>query len=283
MQLAVIDSMGAGVRVRRSLEQEGDELANTIWGKLNQPDRDSFLKSAHELDDAGISLIAVIDNEYPSALLDLPSAPPFLFVKGNAELLRTPGIGMCGSRHVSDRGIGAAQTCGGEVARLGMPVVSGYAQGVDATTHLAALAAKGTTVIVLAEGIRRFRIKQAFRGQLDFDRTVVISQFAPDQRWSVGGAMTRNGVIAALSQALVVIEAGPTGGTLNAGRQALGINRPVLTLEFSDSTPEGNRILLREGAVGVHTPRELTALLPRVERLSGPVQPAQIGLFDTPE
>jgi DNA processing protein len=48
----------------------------------------------------------------------------------------------------------------------------------------------------------------------------VVSQFSPTQPWTTGGAMTRNSVVIGLGLALVVVEAGETGGTLAAGKRA---------------------------------------------------------------
>jgi DNA processing protein len=72
--------------------------------------------------------------------------------------------------------------------------------------------------------------------------------------------MTRNNVIIGLSMAVVVVEAGETGGTLAAGTQALRLGRRVLALEFS-STPVGNKRLLSDGAVSVRGRTELNEFM----------------------
>jgi DNA processing protein len=59
--------------------------------------------------------------------------------------------------------------------------------------------------------------------------------------------MTRNQVIVGLSRALVVVEAGPTGGTLRAGELAIQAERPLLVLGFAGGDPEGNTKLLAAG------------------------------------
>ena len=153
-----------------------------------------------------------------------------------------------------------------EVARHGLCVVSGYARGVDTETHLGALKAGGSTTVVLAEGILHFRPKRVFR-DLNFssDRLTVVSQFAPWQRWHVGAAMTRNATIASLGRALVVVEAGETGGTLNAARQALAMRRPVLALEFGTRmTPPGNLTLFEEGAIPIRNRNQLIRVLKHI-------------------
>ena len=217
------------------------------------------------------------DERYPARLRELSSPPPFLFVSGNLDLLRERGVGMCGSRSASMRGLEYARIFGREVAARGLHVISGYARGVDIETHLGALEAGGSTVIVLAEGILHFRVRRDF-GAVPFDlgRVLVVSQFAPSQPWNAGAAMTRNGVIAALSDALLVIEAGGKGGTLNAGEQALSLDRPVYAIDYKDDPPEGNRILLQKGAKPLRSPKELTAMLDGLP--AGVVQSPQLDL-----
>lgn len=142
-----------------------------------------------------------------------------------------------------------------------MSLVSGYARGVDMVTHVGALAEGGTTVIVLPEGIERFRVRHGeFAEVWDPSRAVVVSQFSPNQPWNAGAAMARNAVISGLSRALVVIEAGDTGGTLAAGLHALERGQPVLVLHL-DGEPAGNRILMGKGAIPVRNRQELAARL----------------------
>src|SRR5262249_15423980 len=128
-------------------------------------------------------------------------------------------------------------------------VVSGHAQGVDETAHRAALAAGGQTVLVLPEGILRFRARASLAGYLSDDNAVVISEFPPKLPWSVGNAMQRNRTICGLVHALIVIEAGTSGGTWEAGQSALELGVPLLVLDFPNPAPSGlgNPLLLRQG------------------------------------
>jgi DNA processing protein len=215
-------------------------------------------------------LVNGLSDGYPTPLTDLPTPPAILFHLGNVELLKTSAVGMCGSRSVSPAGIEAARSCGLAVAGEGLTIVSGYAAGVDTETHLAALDSGGSTIIVLAEGITHFRTKAAFKERMDPSRVLVLSQFPPRRTWDVGAAMTRNGIIAALGRALVVIEAGETGGTLDAGMQALAIGRPVLALRYeSGPTPAGNRMLIEAGARPVSSAGDLKRVIAALKDPTG--------------
>jgi DNA processing protein len=199
---------------------------------------------------------------YPEGLRPQHGAPPVLFTWGGRGLLARPAVGMCGSRDASPRGLEAAAACGEEVASAGFAVVSGYARGVDTETHLAALRAGGVTVIVLAEGVLHFKPKRVFKGlPFDEEHVLAVSQFSPTQAWTSWAAMTRNKVIVAASQALVVIEARDRGGTLDAGIQALRVGRPLLVLDFGTDAPAGNRRLLDQGGIAVRTRSELRTRL----------------------
>lgn len=217
---------------------------------------------AEDLASRGFDVLVHGEMPYPASLDDLRNPPPFLFFAGALELLDRDGVGMCGSRRASEAGLRAARACGLAVSHAGLVVISGNAKGVDAEAHAAALDAGGATILVLAEGPLQYRPKRSVAARSDENQMLVLTQFAPRLPWHVGNAMARNGVIAALGEALVVIEAGEQGGTLDAGLQGLRIGRPVVALEFeSAATPPGNAILHSKGAIAVRRPGELTAVL----------------------
>lgn len=252
-------------RVTRELLSAEPRVRHSHLDSLDDDSRKAVSELAERLRDDRTKILLAEDAQWPRQVNALPAAPAYLFARGNQELLRAPAVGMCGSRHATERGLDAARMCGKTVAARGWHVVSGYAKGVDTETHLAALSGGGNTVIVLAEGILHFRRKRAFDGLPFNSKTVlVLSQFPPTQRWTAGAAMTRNGLIVTLGGSLVVIEAGETGGTLNAGRQALKLGRPVFALEFSDGPRKGNQALIHDGAQALRTPRQLCAALDEV-------------------
>lgn len=271
LALTAFEVLKTPARITNALLRDGRSALYDLVPQLDSLDTSSVVAKAGEMWLDGIRVVLFGDEDYPASLVvrGKPLAP-ILFYKGRAELFYRPSVGMCGSRNVSDLGLQAATTCGNEVSRHGLTVVSGYAKGVDSATHLAALRADGSTVIVLAEGFDHFRIKKDFQRDLDFDRTLVVSQFPPSQPWKGFGAMARNSIIFGLSKSLVVIEAGERGGTLAAGEGAMKIGRPVLVLDFGDSTPAGNLKLLMAGAKPVRSPQELSSVL---ERIPTPTQP----------
>lgn len=188
---------------------------------------------------------------YPSRVVSLlgNKAPEYLYCLGNLDLLCKPSVGFCGSRKVSERGLAVAVDCANQLAPQGYVVVSGYAAGVDMAAHVTALEKGGGTIIVLPEGINHFRVKKEIRSVWDWERVLVISPFTPEAIWRPYRAMERNGLIIALSRAMVVIEAGAKGGTLNAGVNSLKLGVPLYVVEYGDmrESAQGNKELLLSG------------------------------------
>lgn len=261
IELALLASRAAGgPRAAAKLLLAGGRGALT--GRIESLDR-AVVKEARgqasALAAGGVHATLCDEPCYPEQLRHAPGAPAALFHQGDVRLLQRPAISICGSRRASAAGLRAAEACGLAATEHGLLLVSGYARGVDSSAHLGALRS-GATAMVLAEGIGGFRLRPEFRDAPP-ERILALSQFPPHQRWTVGGAMARNSVIVGLGRALVVIEAGHTGGTLAAGRAALGARRPVLVLTTGAEATAGSQLLIDGGAIPIGSRRELAAVL----------------------
>jgi DNA processing protein len=254
-----------------------EELASRV-AELEDAVAERVNREAADLEQQGVSVMLLGEDRYPQRLARLPSPPPILYYRGNIGLLEEPAVGMCGSRDASPEGLEAARFAGVTVARSGLTVISGNARGVDTETHLAAIREGGNTIIVLAEGIEGFSLKRAMRDAgADWDRMLVLSQFPARQRWTVHGAMIRNAIIAGLGVALVVIEAGERGGTLDAGLKGIELRRPVLALDYQSGSPPGNTILFSKGAIRVASTGDLRRAIHDVEEA---VETGQLELWE---
>ena len=221
--------------------------------KIRAEDSDKAYTEYEQLKTQGVEFIYPRHPDFPPHLLEIA---PMLFIKGQRKLLNSDGVAIVGSRNVSDTGIRAARKLAAELANAGLNVVSGYAKGVDAEAHLGALAAEGTTTMVLPYGIKELRQKSAFKA-FDWQRDVLaVSQFDPDVKWLARNAMARNKLVSALSKVVVVIESGPErdaqgkmSGTFNTAQTALSMNLPLFVLdpECFDSPPKGNVDLIDLG------------------------------------
>ena len=149
----------------------------------------------------------------------------------DAQLI--PGLALSGSRAAGEQGLAMARAMGRLASELELPLVSGYAKGVDLAGHVACVAAGGATIAVLAEGIDRFRPRRELLEAVEswddiWDRLTVVSQFESNARWTVWRAMARNATICELGRVLVAIDPGEKGGTLDAVKKALKRDMPVV-------------------------------------------------------
>jgi DNA processing protein len=216
---------------------------------------------------------------YPRALM---RSHGVIYTKGNVKLLNVSGVGFCGSRSASPKGLLTARDSAEQLARMGFSIISGNAAGVDLEAHRAALACGGSTVMVLPEGIDRFRIRNELKEVWDWSRVLVLSSYEPSASWQAYRAMQRNELIIALSGAMVVIEAGSTGGTLNAGMTSLKRGKPLFVAEYEQMTDvaSGNVLLLDRGAIPLA--RSLKTGRAAVERIREAVNGADLAAHSRP-
>lgn len=204
--------------------------------------------------------VQIHTDKYPEQLARVMGrkAPRQLHYRGNLDLISRKAVGVSGSRRVSEAGRHYAGAYAAELACGGWTIVSGYATGVDMASHHAALAAGGTTVIVLPEGIGQWRLKPELEAVWDWNRALVVSQFEPTDPFRAYQAIKRNAVIAALSRAVLVVEAGEKGGTLNTGLTALELGVPIYVPSYTGlpQTATGNQQLVARGARQLHTDRD---------------------------
>ena len=257
-------------RSQSDLSIQFPELSKILNGKIRAEDSDKAYMEYEQLKTQGIEFIYPRHPDFPPHLLEIA---PMLFIKGQRKLLTSDGVAIVGSRNVSDTGIRVARELAAELANAGLNVVSGYAKGVDSEAHVGALAAEGTTTMVLPYGIKELRQKSAFR-EFDWQRDVLaVSQFDPDVKWLARNAMARNELVCALSKAIVVIESGPEkdsqgkmSGTFNTAQTALSMNLPLFVLDprYFDNPPKGNADLIDLGGEGFDPADGAEAIVKRI-------------------
>jgi len=233
------------IHVLKSLLKTTEEI---VFSKNNEIDHEEW----SQLEKMGVQVLSYWDSEYPERIRKIcgEKAPPLLFVQGSLEIINKPSVGFCGSRKASGKGLETARDCSQQLSQKGVNIVSGYAAGIDFETHRTALESGGVTTIVLVEGIFHFRIKKILEDIWDWSRILVISEFSPKMTWNTGNAMRRNSTICGLSDAMILIEASRTGGSISAGKTCLELKIPLFAPVY-EGMPEkakGNQDLLKVGA-----------------------------------
>jgi DNA processing protein len=202
---------------------------------------------------------------YPEQLLESPNPPELLYGIGDPKALAR-GLAVIGSRRATPYGRAAARIFAGWAASVGIVITSGGAVGCDQAAHRAALEAGGLTVVVLGcgadvdypQGASSLLAKVRLG-----DCGCVVSEQpwgTPPLRWAFA---RRNRIIAALSQAVLVVEAALPSGTFSTADFADAASRDVLVVPGSIFSPEsrGCNRLLRQGAIPITDVSELAAAL----------------------
>src|ERR1035438_5882376 len=264
--MTLLDAPGVGpARVRKILKRWGGRperllMDNSLLSESLTPSQMAALPESRErvkrhwdeLEKKKVHVLSIVDPEYPESLRRSlgENAPVLLLCMGNLDLLKRKSVGFCGSREASEKGISTARNSAVLLASDGINIVSGFAAGVDMNAHHGALSTGGTTTVVLAEGVLRFRVKKEIRDVWDESRTLVVSEFGPNLPWSVSHAMQRNNTICGLSRSMILIEARTTGGSIQAGRDCLKLGLPLFAAvyEGSPESATGNEELLQRGA-----------------------------------
>ncbi len=171
------------------------------------------------------------DAEWPAQLNDLDIAAPVgLWVSGigNLKELSARSLAVVGARASTSYGERIASDIASACAGRHVAVVSGGAYGIDAASHRGALAAHGSTLAVLACGVD-VAYPAAHKALLDRikESGLVISEAAPGAGPLKHRFLTRNRLIAGLSQATVIVEAALRSGALSTTNWAGALGRKV--------------------------------------------------------
>jgi DNA processing protein len=191
------------------------------------------------------------DARYPSRLAEVPDAPATLHVHGALVDADALAVALVGSRRATPYGLEVAETLAADLAARGVTIVSGLARGIDAAAHRGALRVGGRTLAVLGSGIDVIYPPENRRLAAEIvERGALLSQFAPGTPPLPQNFPTRNQVIAALSLAVVVVEAAEKSGSLITARLAAELGREVLAVPGRITAPEsrGANRLIQDGA-----------------------------------
>ncbi len=225
---------------------------DTVIKEILRADGDQGM--AQELQRAekrGVRMITLLDLDYPELLKTIADPPPVLYIKGTLIQEDIAAVAVVGTRAASPYGASAARSLSGDLARSGITVVSGLAEGIDGIGHEGALEAGGRTIAVLGHGLHYLYPPQhrKLAGQVAGSGCLV-SEFPMEVGPRQENFPRRNRLIAGLSLGVIVVEAPLRSGALITAREALEQGREVFAVPGPISSPrsKGCHQLLKEGA-----------------------------------
>jgi len=223
----------------------------------------------------GVATLDLADEHYPAWLRTIPDPPPVLYCDGSLEPGDRQAVAIVGSRQATPYGLRVTDALARELSALGFTIVSGFARGIDAAAHRAALASGGRTVAVLGCGLdvdypsghASLRAEIAGSG-------AVLTEFAPGTAPFATNFPRRNRIISGLALGVVVVEAAEDSGSLITARLALEQGREVFAVPgpIDAPTSRGPHGLLKQGAKLVETVNDIVEeLLPQLETVRTPL------------
>ncbi|WP_085830347.1 DNA-processing protein DprA [Collinsella vaginalis] len=229
--------------------------------------------------------LAIDDERYPASVRELPDAPPVLYVRGDPAMLSRPSLSIVGARSATPYGTAVAEMGARIAAQSGLVVVSGGARGCDQAAGAAALDAGGVHVVVLGCGADivypRSSAPLIERALAGGGAVVSLDPWGMEpRRWAFP---RRNRVIAALSAALLVTEAGLPSGTFSTAECAVELGRELLAIPGSilSAGSRGSNHLIASGATCIADEEELEMAISRIYgllRFSRPEAPGTPGV-----
>ncbi len=249
---AILSSLGS-CRSASAL-RDHPRLTDAERGRLREADLDALRRSR------ALGVQPISYSVFPPSLREASDAPSAIFAWGLESALHAPTVAIVGTRGASAYGRAAATKFAEALARSGVTVVSGGALGIDTAAHRGALQVGGQTVAVLAGGVDKV-YPAINRGLFDQIRSsgCLVSQFAVGAKPNSYKFLARNGLIAALSQAVIVIEAPARSGSLRTAHAANDLGRQVFVVPATIDMLSfaGSHALIRDGATLVDHPDQV--------------------------
>ena len=267
------------IRFRKLLEKFGSAEAAFLtpiskWElpirfKLDSQKKTEFLlKAESEMNDAlqqNIEIVSYGCDNYPKRLKYFDDAPVFLFKRGNADVNPVRTIGIVGTRNATAYGRSFCNELVAALRELDVVVISGLALGIDAQAHTSALESKLVTWACIANGHENIYPKENRKLVQRIEETgLVFSELAPHVKAEREYFQTRNRCIAALSDALLVIESAAKGGALVTANFANDFNKEVFALpgRANDAYSRGcNNLIRQQKAHLITSAEELCSLM----------------------
>jgi DNA processing protein len=232
---------------------------------------------------AGARAVTLWDEDYPRSLKDIYDPPPLLFVRGTLAEEDSRSIAVVGTRRPSAYGLLMAERFAAALSRLGLPVVSGLARGIDSAAHGASLRMGNRTLAVIGSGIDIIYPgeNRGLAGRIA-SCGAVLSELPFGSKPDAANFPRRNRIVSGIALATLVIETAPGGGAMITAGMALEQGREVFAVPSAVSAcgTSGTNLLIKEGKAKLTESVDdiLEELAPRLSNLH-PV-PAQNGASD---
>ncbi|MFH1061913.1 MAG: DNA-processing protein DprA [Candidatus Omnitrophota bacterium] len=197
--------------------------------------------------------ISIDSPRYPKLLKSIPDAPKKLYYKGDwDESIFSQCLAVVGARRMTRYGKQVTDLLVSELAAVGITIVSGFMYGIDAAAHQAAVNIQGRTIACMPCGIELIHpaYQKNLYEQILENRGLIISEYEDDFPPALWTYPRRNRIVAGLSAATMVVEAGLKSGSLITAELAAKFNRKLFAVPgmLTSDLSQGSMQLIKQGA-----------------------------------
>lgn len=162
-----------------------------------------------------------------------------IWCAGDSSLVRLPSVAIVGSRNVSPEGAARARRLARELSSAGIVVVSGLAKGVDTEALTAAMEANGRTIGVIGTPLdRAYPAENKGLQEKIYRDHLLISQFESGKKVYPSNFPERNKLMAAISDATVIVEASDESGSLHQAAECTRLGRWLFIAKSLAENPD---------------------------------------------
>ena len=195
----------------------------------------------------------------------MPDFPLVIYYKGDLNLVNTKSVAIVGARRITRYGKSVTEKFASALALSGITIVSGMAEGVDTVAHTNCLKAGGKTIAVLGSGFNEVYPQSNINLFHEIAKNgLVITEYKPSIKPVSYNFPVRNRIIAALSDAVLITEAGEKSGALHTRDYALEYNKELFAIPGNIDSPQSigtNNILKTcQGAIAL-SPQDILECL----------------------
>ncbi len=251
----LVQSFDDPARVLKASEQElaSKGFSSAVFKILQNHPNKFDETGVKKLLDNGVHFLNFYDSNYPARLKQIASFPPYLFVKGNLNLLNQEKmISIVGTREPTAYGLAMTQTLTRDLANLGFVIVSGFALGIDIAAHKTCFELKLPNIAVMAHGLDMVAPSshQKFASELLQSGGAFVTEYLPGVTPFPANFPRRNRIISGLTRGVIVVEAKERSGALITARYALDQNRDVFAVpgDARSEYSKGPHKLIQQGA-----------------------------------
>jgi DNA processing protein len=249
-----------------------DNLKPIIEKSENIRDRkliDFYVDVIQDYQRKDIQIVPYFDRAFPKKLNKIADPPLMLYLKGIADCISKPTVAVVGTREISPTGVECTRDIVKTCVQQGFVIVSGLALGTDTISHKTAIESGGETIAVLPGDLDHvIPTENKELSERIIKSGVLVSEISPLVKMHKGRYIERNRITSALSDSVIVIETGESGGSVRQAETALKHGKPVYSLLTNQSNRKaagGHKKLVSMGAIAIEYPDNFSNFIRKLQ------------------